>query len=258
VLGNLRRVTFQSSETWFHRPLPVYWSDLGKAVGPVLVAGGIAGAVLWSGRLRTAPRVMLVVAWVVATFVFCSAIGLRHERYFMPAVPALAVLVGALAAADTYDLPYLRHHPAAARVIRLGVVVTIVASTAVSLRSTIDGLAGVARIGARSDTFYRQLAGVIRTAIPPEDRMMVSRPQTAYLAERNYYLSEYDVDGRALLAALAEPRNRITLIVQDSNQMLHPDMPAAEQQRFWEYVRQHFTVSQVLGGRAMMHRRTSW
>ena len=256
LLSNLRRVTFQSSETWFHRPVLVYWSDLGRALGPVPVAGGIAGAVVWSGRLRMAPRVMLVVAWVVVTFVFCSAIGLRHERYFMPAVPALFVLVGALAAAETYDLPYLRHHLTAARVVRLGVVALVLVWTAVSLRATITGLADVARIGERSDTFYLRLAAVIRRVIPPEDRIMVSRPQTAYFAERNYFLSEYNVDGKALLSTLADPHNRITLIVQDSNQMLHPDMPAADQRQFWEYVQQHFSVSQALGGR--VRQRTSW
>jgi hypothetical protein len=227
-------------------------------LGPVLVVGGIAGAALWVARLRAAPRVLLVVAWVAVTFVFCSAIGLRHERYFMPAVPVLAVLVGALASAKTYDLPYLRHRTAVALVVRLAVVAVVLGGTVVSLRATLAGLEGVARVGARSDGFYRGLAETIRAAIPPEDRIMVSRPQTAYLAERNYFLSEYDVDGKALLAALAEPRHRITLIVQDSNQMLHPDMPAADQRQFWDYVNTHFAAERVLGGRAMLHRRTSW
>jgi len=259
VLANLRRVSSQSAEPWFHRPVLEYWRDLWRCVGPVFVAGFWASLALWATRLVERPAVVLVAGWAVLMLAFCSAIGLRHERYFLPAVPAIAVIVGALASRDTYDLHILRRWPAVATVVRAVVVVLALVGTGVLCARTISGLDDMARVAERSNTFYARLGAVLRDTVPVEDRLLLSRPQTVYFAERNYFLSEYDPSVDNLIATLANPDNRITFVVQDSSGMFHPEVSAADRQKFWDHVTRHFTpIALPPGLRAAVHRRTSW
>ena len=260
VLGNLRRVNSETSEPWFHRPLLTYWQDLATCVGPVFVGGVMVSLLLWLRRLKRSPEVALVSAWVILTFVFCSAIGLRHERYFLPAIPAMAVLVGSLAAPETYEaLAILKVWARAAPALRLVLTLVVLVSSAVLFGQSIANLAQLQRTGQRSNSFYIQLGGAVRaTTSPQEDRLLISRAQTAYFAERNYFLSEYEPDASRLIDMLANPANRITIIVEDSNQFFHPEMSAAGRTQFWEYVGRHFARLRTPGVRAALYRRTSW
>lgn len=257
--ANLLRTTFQSDEPWFHRSLPVYWTALTVAIGPVLTGGFFASAVVLGKRLVTERRVLLVAMWVVGVFVFCSAIGLRNERYFLPAVPGLAVLVGALASADAYEHSwFLRRTPRLARVLPVVAFLVVATASAVQVQQTISDLSRVGQIGQRSNAYYVALGKAVKATIPRDERVMLSRVQTAYIAERNYYLSEYDIHASNVLALLSNPENRITGVAIDSRQMLRDDMPAAEQQEVWDYVQNHFTIVPGTPPGAQLYRRVSW
>lgn len=259
VRANLLRTSSQTNEPWFHRPLLVYWADLATCVGPLMVGGFIASVVVWGRRLIADQRVLLLQLWVVVSFVFCSVIGLHNERYFLLAVPALALLIGSLAAPEAYEtFSFLRQRPAIARGVRLATMVAVAAAAAALLPRPLAELERQRQIGPRSNAYYLALGSAVKQAIPPDERVLVSRVQTAYIAERNYFLSEYDVEAASLLDVLSNPENRITLVAMDSAQMLRDDMPAAEQQKVWDYVSRHFTTVPGASRSAAIYRRTSW
>jgi 4-amino-4-deoxy-L-arabinose transferase-like glycosyltransferase len=255
---NLKRVAYQTDEPWFHAPLPAYWQTLRVMLGPVYLVAGVALSVFLRGRqLWSDPRFLLLSLWGLLLLTFCSSIGLRAERFFYSACPALAVFIGSLASSETYRGSWLaRRSGSLLRAARLAVIVGLVMATS---WTAVRAFSAARRLdGPEVNSRYREIGLAIQRAIPTDERVLLSRVEVAYFAERNYFLSQYDTESTTLLKTLEDPGERITLYVEDSPDMFHPSLPVDDRNRLQEYVESNFALLSTPGLPVRLYKRTSW
>ena len=257
---NMARLTFETNEPWFHQPLlgrDGYWWNLARMLGPALVGGSTIAAALWGRRWFNDPRLKLLGLWILINLVFCSAIGLRSERYFFSASLAIAVMVGSLASREAYQsIEFLRTHPAWAKALRMILVASVIVYSALGASQFVAQNDRLQRQSPNSD--YETLADVVGWTIEKSHRLLTTSPQVAYLADRNYYVSHWEASGARWLKFVADPANRIELIVFASKPTLHPNMSDDDRERVARYIGEHFATVPVDDVKAQVLRRVSF
>jgi hypothetical protein len=254
-----KRFAVPAASPFLSTPLPRYWLSLGLVLGPAYLLAGLALNIFLRGtRLWTDQRFFLLSLWVLLLLLFCSAVNYRVQRYFLSACPAIAILVGSLAAVEANHSTWLARklgsllRPALVLVI-LAVGIDSARATVWAVRREVPALDGPA-INARD----REVGLAIQRAIPPDERILASRTQTGYFAKRNYYLSQYDQDVAELLQTISDPENRITVFVADSPAMLHPSISPEGQKQFQDYIDGHFKALTTPDLSVRLYQRTTW
>lgn len=239
---NTARLAAADTEPWFRRSLPIFWRDLAGAVGPTTLVAAAIAIVLRGRTLAQRPALVLALAWLAVSFVFCSAIALKAERYFMPAFAAIAVLASSLP-----DAIAAKVNARAAKWSILGLVLAaLVNALAVLLYPRPYEL----------NDHYARVAARIDAMIAADDRVMLPYAQVAWLADRHYVISLFEPDAQRLLARLRDPNEHIELVIRDARiAAFHPELDPTGRAAIDEYLSQHFArVPTDLEGTSIVRR----
>jgi 4-amino-4-deoxy-L-arabinose transferase-like glycosyltransferase len=234
---NFARLGARSDEPWFQRPLLDYWGSLSRWVGP-LVLGMVAGVLALHRRaLATDARVFPLLAWVAVNFAFCSVIGLKAERYFVPAMPALCVLAGMIVSPESFER--LREAGASERFGRLLRALLLPIAALAAVASLLVVLLTLPERGV--NRYYRDVGRSVAALVEPGDRVMLPHVQVAWFARRNYYVTVFEPDAAVLLERLTTPAHRVTAFVTDDRiQTLHPGISPGDRARIEAYLAARF------------------
>jgi 4-amino-4-deoxy-L-arabinose transferase-like glycosyltransferase len=222
---NFGRLSSQANEPWFHKPILTYWRGLAGWVGPLLLAG-VVGALLLE---RRTPRILIPLAWVAVDFAFCSLIGLKAERYFAPALPALAIIASSIAAPAVAE--QLKTRGVSKRIHRVVLPLAVIAALAslATLYKTRpkDGLTDA----------YRRVGERVAALTDPDDRILLPHVQVAWFARRPYYVSVFEPDPDVVQAWL----DAVEVVVTDDRILTyHPNLGPADRNRLDAHLRAHF------------------